>query len=103
MLCMITVSMRLPLGRMRRATSSVTWLSSPISTTEAMFGLRAMPAMVLKVISRSRPYCPRTNRVVIGSVPCTALQIARVTGLALSMIDTIPTQLRTPTSPFSRW
>ena len=61
-----------------------------------------MPASVLKAISRSRPNWPRTNSVVTGMVPSTAWQIARVTGLQLSMIEITATQLRTPTAPFAR-
>jgi hypothetical protein len=35
-------------------------------------------------------------------VPSTCWQIARVTGLQLSMMDTTATQLRTPIAPSSR-
>ena len=94
--------MRLPLGRMRRATSSVFCSSRPPSSTPATFGLRPMPASVLKATSRSWPYWPRTNSVVTAMVPSTAAQIARVTGLQLSMIEITATWLRTPTLPLAR-
>ena len=67
-----------------------------------MFGLRPMPASVLNATSRSWPYWPRTKSVVTGSVMSTAWQIARVTGLQLSITEITATWLRTPTVPLER-
>ena len=45
--CRLMISTRLPVGRMRFATSSEVISSRPISSTEAMFGFEPMPASVL--------------------------------------------------------
>ena len=64
-----------------------------------MLGLRPMPASESSAKSRSAPNWPRTNSVVTGRVPPTACEIARVTGLQLSITEMTAIQLRTPAAP----
>ena len=98
----MTRSTGLPEGRINAATASVDSGSSPTSRTPAMLGLRPMPASALRANSRSAPNCPRTNIAVTGMVPATACEIARVTGLQLSITEITAIQLRTPARPCAR-